>query len=224
MVNHDFLLKRCWLASKAHDDDETRLFAVRAAMRDCLGMALPFPSMTGRTTHSTVGFMLAISGERRAPVAFHLVGATLAIRFAEKTIPNFPYSAADDQGGRSGDFQVGGTAFHVTVAPSKAHAARCGKSLRDGLAAFLIVDEANVDRARYALEFEKIAGRVAVESVESFVGQNLSELAEFTADRVGPTWGSLLRTYNARVSEVETDGSLLIEVPTALGGSVEEEE
>lgn len=173
-----------------------------------------------------VAEILAKAGERQqtGAVAQHLVGAKLAIRFPEKTIPNFSYSAADDQGGRAGDFQVGGTAFHVTVAPSKAHAARCAKNLRDGLAAFLIVDEPNVDRARYALEFEKIAGRVAVESVESFVGQNLSELAEFTADRIAPTWGNLLRTYNARVSEVETDGSLLIEVPTALGGAEEEEE
>jgi hypothetical protein len=173
-----------------------------------------------------VAEILAKAGERQqtGAVAQHLVGAKLAIRFPEKTIPNLSYSAADDQSGRSGDFQVGGTAFHVTVAPSKSHAARCGRNLRDGLAAFLIVDEPNVDRARYALEFEKIAGRVAVESVESFVGQNLSELAEFTADRVGPTWGSLLQTYNNRVSEVETDGSLLIEVPTALSGSVEEED
>ncbi|MCC6228382.1 MAG: DUF4928 family protein [Phycisphaerales bacterium] len=168
-----------------------------------------------------VAEILANAGERQqtGAVAQHLVGAKLAIRFPEKVISNFPYSAADDQGGRSGDFQVGGTAFHVTVAPTKAHAAKCAKNLRDGLAAFLIVDQANVDRARYALEFEKIADRVAVESVESFVGQNLSELAEFTADRIAPTWGCLLQSYNARVSEVETDSSLLIEVPTALVGA-----
>lgn len=86
------------------------------------------------------------------------------------------------------------------------------------------MDQDNVDRARYALEFERIAGRVAVESVESFVGQNLSELAEFAPDRVAQTWGNLLRTYNARVSEVETDGSLLIEVPPATGGTTEDEE
>lgn len=173
-----------------------------------------------------VAEILAKASERQqtGAVAQHLVGAKLAIRFPEKVIPNFSYSAADDQGGRSGDFQVGGTAFHITVAPSKAHAARCVKNLRDGLAVFLVVDEVNVDRARYALEFEKIASRVAVESVESFVGQNLSELAEFAPDQVAPTWDNLLRTYNARVSEVETDGSLLIEVPTLLGSTEEEEE
>ncbi|HLO40676.1 MAG TPA: DUF4928 family protein [Phycisphaerales bacterium] len=224
MVNPDLLLKRCWLASKSRQDEESRLFAARAVICARLGVALPFPLIADRTPHSTVSKLLDISGSRSGPIAYHLIGATLAIRFPEKSISNHPYSAADDQGGRSGDFQIGGTAFHVTVAPSKAHAARCGKNLRDGLAAFMIVDEANVDRARYALEFENIVGRVAVESVESFVGQNLSELADFATDRVGPTWGSLLRTYNSRVSEVETDGSLLIEVPTALGGSADEEE
>lgn len=179
---------------------------------------------SGKPARFLVGAILVSAGERQqtGPVAQHLVGAKLALRFPEKIITSFPYSAADDQGGRSGDFQVGGTAFHVTVAPSRAHAARCAKNLRDGLAAFLIVDETNVARARYALEFEKIGDRVAVESVESFVGQNLSELAEFAADRVAPTWGDLLRTYNARVAKVETDSSLLIEVPSALGGLEDE--
>lgn len=224
MTTADTVLRVCLAAASRQPDEESRLLAVRGVIRSLLAAPIPLPRVDGYTPHATIGLLLDICGDQRGAVARHLVGATLAIRFPGKTIPNFPYSAADDQGGRSGDFQVGGTAFHVTVAPSKAHAARCGKNLRDGLAAFLIVDEANVDRAKYALEFEKIAGRVAVESVESFVGQNLSELAEFTADRVGPTWGSLLRTYNARVSGVETDGSLLIEIPTALGGGVEEED
>jgi len=224
MLTANQLLHRCWLASRKHHKEELSLLAVRSELRACLSASIPFPLVGQWTPHTTVAALLRVSGRHRGAVAYHLAAAALAIRFPEKSIPNFSYSAADDQGGRSGDFQVGGTAFHVTVAPSKAHAARCAKNLRDGLAAFLIVDQDNVDRARYSLEFEKIAGRVAVESVESFVGQNLSELAEFAADRIAPTWGNLLRTYNARVSEVETDGSLLIEVPTSLGGAEEEEE
>lgn len=155
-------------------------------------------------------------------VAQHLVGAKLAIRFPEKTIGNFPYSAADEQGGRSGDFQVGNTAFHVTVSPTCGHAERCSRNLRAGLAVFLIVPDSEVGRGRLRVEDEGLTGRVAVESLESFVGQNVSEIAEFSPDRLSHTLGDMLREYNRRVSSVETDGSLLIAVPGALGGEEDE--
>jgi len=56
---------------------------------------------------------------------------------------------------------------------------------------------------------------VAVESVESFVGQNVSELAKFSSGKLPQKLGELLQEYNKRVREVETDGSLMIEVPSA---------
>ena len=66
------------------------------------------------------------------------------------------------------------------------------------------------------METEGLQEKVAVESVESFVGQNISELAEFAPEKCVRKLGELLREYNRRVGEVETDGSLMIEVPSAL--------
>lgn len=45
------------------------------------------------------------------PVAQHLVGAKLALRFPHLEVGNFAYSAADDQAGRAGDFQLGSAAY-----------------------------------------------------------------------------------------------------------------
>jgi len=58
---------------------------------------------------------------RRGPVAQHLVGAKLEMRFPDQPIRIEAVSAADDQAGQAGDFQVGDTVFHVTVAPSSGH-------------------------------------------------------------------------------------------------------
>lgn len=150
------------------------------------------------------------------PVAQHLVGAKLAIRFPNMEITNFPYSAADDQAGRPGDFYIGNTAFHVTVAPNMHLVAKCAQNLREGLSVFLLVPDAKLNAARALLETENIETRVAAESVESFVGQNISELAEFTSAKFSLKMAALLAEYNQRVSVVETDDSLQIVVPASL--------
>lgn len=170
-----------------------------------------------RPARNLVGEILSKAQERNqsGPVAQHLVGAKLTIRFPDITIGNFPYSASDDQAGRAGDFHVNNTAFHVTVAPNLHHVDRCAKNIRQGLAVFMLVADEKLLAARTLLETKNLDTKVAVESVESFVGQNLSEMSEFAPDRFAQKLGELLREYNRRVSEAETDGSLLIEIPAA---------
>lgn len=153
------------------------------------------------------------------PVAQHIVGAKLAVRFPEMTIDNFSFSAADNQSGRPADFKVVETAIHVTVAPTPALADRCRQNIRDGLLVFVIVPDDVLAKARLRIDDAALIDRVAVESLESFVGQNISELSAFSSSRARDTLGDLLREYNRRVSKVETDGSLLIEIPPALDQS-----
>jgi len=171
-----------------------------------------------RSVRSIVGEILSAAQKRQqgGPVAQHLVGAKLAIRFPDKEVGNFPYSAADDQAGRAGDFHVGETAFHVTVAPGLGHVDRCEKNVRGGLKVFVVVPDPKVTAARTLLGTKGLEEKVAVESIESFVGQNLSEIGEFSPEKEAQALADLLHVYNQRVSEVETDGSLLIEIPTAL--------
>jgi len=96
------------------------------------------------------------------------------------------------------------------------HVARCAQNLREGLSAFLLVPDVKLVAARALLETQNIETRVAAESVESFVGQNLSELAEFAPTKFSVKMAALLAEYNRRVAAVETDDSLQIVVPASL--------
>ena len=149
-------------------------------------------------------------------VAQHLVGAKLALRFQEEDISNFPTSAADKQAGRTGDFHIGDTAIHVTMAPTLGHAEKCEKNVLDGLRTMLLVPETKLRDARVLVETTKAKDQIDIGSIEAFVGQNVSEIATFRTSQLIETLGDLLREYNRRVDEVETDGSLLIEIPAAL--------
>jgi len=173
---------------------------------------------TNKPARSVIANILNTAQKRNqnGPVAQHLVGAKLAIRFPHLEVGNSAYSAADEQAGRPGDFRLGSTAFHVTVAPGLGHISRCKKNIREGLNAFLIVPDAKVMAARALLETQGLHEKVTVESVESFVGQNISELAEFSPAKFAQKLKKLIEEYNRRVNEVETDNSLLIEMPSAL--------
>ncbi len=59
-------------------------------------------------------------------------------------------------------------------------------------------------------------GKIAVESIESFVGQNIEELSSFSKSEIANGFRSLLKIYNERVDAVETDKSVLVEVPPNL--------
>lgn len=150
------------------------------------------------------------------PVAQHLVGAKLAIRFPNLVVGNFPYSAADEQSGRPGDFSLGNTVFHVTVAPSMGHINRCGQNIKDGFSPLLLVVDSKLTAARALLETVGLQAKVAAESIESFVGQNLCELAEFAPAKLTGQIAQFLSEYNRRIAEVETDSALSIEFPAAL--------
>jgi hypothetical protein len=65
-------------------------------------------------------------------VAQHLVGAKLAVRYPDSTVENHSYTTADAQLGRSGDFTVGDTIIHVTVAPMPLVFEKCRGNLNDG--------------------------------------------------------------------------------------------
>jgi hypothetical protein len=152
---------------------------------------------------------------KEGQVAQYLVGAKLALRFPRERIDNFSYSTADQQLGRPGDFALGGTAFHVTVSPLTAVYERCRRNLAAGYGVYLLVPEHSVVGAKQNAE-ATAPGRIAVEAIESFVAQNLDELATFGQDERAAQLRLLIETYNRRVDAVERDKSLLIELPPNL--------
>ncbi|HRD32513.1 MAG TPA: DUF4928 family protein [Fimbriimonadaceae bacterium] len=169
------------------------------------------------TTREFVSSILALAREKQqqGPVAQYLVGAKLQIRFPHLDIDNDSYSTADSQLGRKGDFMVGDTAFHVTVSPMDKVYDRCRENLSSGLRTYLLVPGSILQAAQ--TNASSVAdGRISVESIESFVGGNVDELAQFSKSELLLQVRELIRTYNARVDAVEIDKGMLIELPHNL--------
>jgi hypothetical protein len=170
-----------------------------------------------KSTWQNIQDLLSVAREtgKEGPVAQHLVGAKLQLRFPDIKVGNESYSTADDQLGRPGDFYIGDTAFHVTVSPMIGVYERCRTNLENGYRVYLLVPERAVTGARQNAEL-MVPGRIAVESIESFVGQNIEELSYFSRDKLKNGFRRLLETYNDRVDTAETDKSMLIEIPRHL--------
>lgn len=115
----------------------------------------------------------------------------------------------------AGDFEIGSTAFHVTVAPMPELFAKCKDNLERGLRVYMLVPETQVVGTRQNSEM-LAAGRIAVESIESFIATNIDELSEFDGDNLKSGFRRLLERYNERVGGVELDKSLLIEILSNL--------
>jgi hypothetical protein len=172
-----------------------------------------------KTAWQTIAELLAKARQTKkdGPVAQYLVGAKLALRFPHIAIGNESYSTADDQLDRPGDFYVGNTAFHVTVAPLAGVYNRCLRNLQQGYRVFLLVTEQRLQGTKDNVDLmETLRGKVSVESIETFVSQNLEELSEFKTDELTTGFRLLFEKYNERVDAVETDKSLMIEIPPNL--------
>lgn len=146
-------------------------------------------------------------------VAQHLVGAKLELRFPAAKIGRDRANAADQQTDRQGDFQLGATAFHVTMAPSAKLVDRARGNLANGYRPVMLVPDEYVSFARVLFESEHLGNRVGVQSIETFVGTNIEEMGSFEADAIQKGVASLIRRYNERIGACESDQSLRIKEP-----------
>lgn len=96
-------------------------------------------------------------------------------------------------------------------------------NLNKGNRVLLLVPDDRLIGARQNVE-QLVGGRPAVESIESFVAQNIEELSEFDAKRLVDGLRRLLETYHQRVGEAEADSSLLVDIPPNLAASEEKDE
>lgn len=146
-------------------------------------------------------------------VAQHLVGAKLELRFPNLDVGRDKANTADLQTDRQGDFQLGNTAFHVTMAPAAKLADRARDNIQQGFRPVMLVPETEVAFTRGLFKSEKLDGRVAVQSIESFVGTNIEEMGSFDAASIRAGVARLIRRYNERIGVCESDQSLRIEEP-----------
>jgi len=171
----------------------------------------------GRTAEAFIRDLLmqAEAKGKTGDVAQYLVGAKLMLRF-NRDIPVYPANKADrkswlDQQPRYGDFEVGNGIIEVAVGlPDEKHIAQVVEVLQGtDYEVWLLTRGERV--ATWKLELEKRDGldarRLVVTSVEAFIGQNLTELGEFSAKRKSDEVHALVRLYNTRwVEKVGTPG------------------
>ena len=160
----------------------------------------------------------ARNNDKGGPVAEYLVGAKLVIRFPEIDVENKSFSTADAPSARPGDFIIGDTAFHVTVHPTPGHYQRCQQNIQQGMNVYLLVPDDMLAGARQIAQLIAPC-QISVESIESFVSQNLDELSIFSKNQIMGGFSRLLQTYNQRVDAVENDKSLLLQIPHNLQGA-----
>ena len=159
--------------------------------------------------------LVAISESKAGPVAQHLIGAKLQLRFPHIKVSNESASTADMQTNRPGDFLIEDTAFHITVAPMQAVYEKCLNNILEGYKPLLLVPDNKLVGARQIAE-QIVEQQIAVESIESFVSQNMNEISNFGKFELTNSFKRLIEIYNIRVNEAETDKSLMIELPMNL--------
>lgn len=165
-----------------------------------------------------VSRILEAAGPKAGAVAQHLVGAKLAVRFSNAGIlvDNHSFTTADQILRRQGDFEIGNTVFHVTVSPTSAIVDKCRENVRNDYRVKLLVKDALLQAARQLVSIGGLTGKVGVVSIEGFIGENVEELGEFAQRQINLQLGYVLSTYNQRVADIETDRSLLLDIPNHL--------
>ena len=167
------------------------------------------------STWQIIHNLIKSASKKAGYVVQHLVGAKLELRFPDIAISNESGSTADAPTNRGGDFTIGNTVFHVTMSPKSQLFDKCLQNLREGLKVYLIVPDSLLAGTRQ-LANQFCSGQIAVESIESFLSQNIDEISIFKSDHLKKSLVSLINIYNRRVMDAEVDMSLMIELPSNL--------
>ena len=171
----------------------------------------------GRSAEAVIRDLLTQAEDKgkTGDVAQYLVGAKLMLRL-KRDIPVYPANKADrkswsDQQPRYGDFEQENAIFEVAVGlPDEKHI----KQVLDALEAtdcevWLLTRAERVPA--WKVELGKAEGmdprRVMITSVESFIGQNVAELGDFSAKGKHEQLRQLVDLYNTRwIERVGTPG------------------
>lgn len=78
-----------------------------------------------------------------------------------------------------------------------------------------MLDSRTAAAKQFAEDLE-VDSRVGIYAIEDFVGRNIEELGEFSAQNLKAEFRNLLIKYNDRVEQVEADRSVMIEIPQNL--------
>ena len=173
--------------------------------------------LKGRSAETVIREILKQADEKgkAGDVAQYLVGAKLMLRL-KREIKVVAANKSDrksrsDLNARTGDFEIENSTIEVAVGlPDEKHLAQIATAQEDNeLDVWLLTRHDRVSAWRN--ELEKYDGvemrRVIVTSVESFVGQNISEMGNFSSKGKAAQLVELFKLYNDRwVAQVGTPG------------------
>jgi hypothetical protein len=174
-----------------------------------------------RAAESVIADVLKQAEEKNkaGDVAQYLVGAKLMLRF-NRDIPVLPANKGDrksrlDPNARLGDFEIENAVIEVALGlPDDKHLAQVAQILDNPESEVrLLTRDDRVEVWRKAVDASEEIDelRVVVSSVAAFIGQNISELAEFSSDEKSLQLQALFDLYNERwISKVGTPGIAII--------------
>ncbi len=174
----------------------------------------------GKTAETVISEILKLAEARHkaGDVAQYLVGAKLAIRL-QRDIPIHGANKGDrkshaDVDFRLGDFEIGNAVLEVAVGlPDAKHLDQIEAILETpDRESWLLTGEDRVAiwKIEISKRFGKQVSRIVVTSVESFVGQNITELAGFSSAGKIERFKELVELYNSKW--VESVGSANIRI------------
>ena len=136
----------------------------------------------------------------------HFIETLLHCRF------NKEIAIDNEQGTMTAEFQVENLVYCVTAAPSRNVLLKCAENLRAGLHPILLIPREQENKVRYLAQDEGIDQELTIISIESFIALNIIEMATDENKDFFSVLKEIVEIYNARLSDVETDLSLRIEV------------
>lgn len=142
----------------------------------------------------------------------HLVGAKLEVLYPEQDFHNNGYSVADAPTKRTGDFDFGDCAIHVTTSPSQSLLEKCQDKLSQGLRPLIISSSAGAVFAEKLASSVGLEKRIDVLDIEQFLVANIFEWTRFDGKDRKTALLELIDRYNTIVESCETDPSLKIEL------------
>ena len=140
----------------------------------------------------------------------HLVGAKLSIALPTIEVSHKSFSSSDASVLAKGDFLIGDTAIHVTVAPSEALLRKCKQNLSEGLHPLVVTTEGGVGGMMALANNENISNRIDVLEVSQFLAINVYEWIGFKNQDRSLSLEKLIVAYNQIIDDCETDPSLKI--------------
>jgi hypothetical protein len=158
--------------------------------------------------------------KRAKDVAEYLVGAKLQLRFGDGAVE--PKNVNTPNRNRPADFHLGDAEIEVTVnLPDKRHLDQINEIIeRTASNVWLLVRESDREKWKNAVDAtvpKQLRGRVVVNSIEAYVGQNVSEIGKFETPDTDRTLRDLFRIYNERWLPAAGGSGLRIKSPDRDG-------